>query len=188
MSTEPHLRDRVLHRLFLRVLPDNLKPNHLTAFRLAAAPFVAAIVWTENFSLAVPVFLAVAFTDMMDGSLARIRGQVTPWGTVWDPIADKVLVGSVAVSLLFHHFPPELAIIIFGLEAAFLIGGYYRLRQGRVVSANRWGKAKTFFQVLGLAAFMISLAVSAPWLAGAAYGILVVAMIFAIMSLFTHGL
>lgn len=182
------MRDRLLDRLFLRFLPDELRPNHLTVFRLMATPFVALTVWSGRFDLALPLFLVVAFTDVMDGSLARVRGQITEWGTIWDPVADKALVGSVALLLLYRNFPEELAVLIVGIEAIFLLAGYYRKRQGRIVSANRWGKTKMLLQVVGIAAFMLALAASAPWLALASYVILLAAVVFALISLFSHGL
>lgn len=186
MQTYRH--DRLIGRLFLPLIPDTVRPNQITVLRLLSTPFVVWTIWAQRYDLGIPLFLLVAFTDALDGSLARLRNQVTEWGMVWDPIADKVLIGSVAVVLLYQDFPVDIAIIIFGLEAIFLTGGYYRKRQGRIVSANRWGKLKMLLQVTGITLYMCAIAFSAPALALASYVVLLVATLFAVFSLFTHGL
>jgi CDP-diacylglycerol--glycerol-3-phosphate 3-phosphatidyltransferase len=183
--TYPH--DRFLARTVLPWIPHSVLPNHLTIARLLLTPFVAVFVYLEWFGIAIPFFLLVASTDALDGSLARTRNCVTPWGMVWDPVADKLLIGSVAVLLLFSHFPEELAVAIFALEAMFLAGAYYRKRQGLIVSANIWGKIKMFLQVVGVTLYMYSLEYDMPALAILSYAVLIVATGFAVVSLFKHG-
>ena len=186
MQTYRH--DRLIGRLFLPLIPDTIRPNHITILRLLLTPVVVWFVWKERYDVGIPLFLLVAFTDALDGSLARLRNQVTQWGMVWDPVADKVLIGSIAAVLLFQDFSPEIAIMVFGLEAAFLIGGYYRKRQGRIVSANKWGKLKMLMQVAGITLFLCALALQMPALALASYGIFLLATVFAVFSLIHQGL
>jgi CDP-diacylglycerol--glycerol-3-phosphate 3-phosphatidyltransferase len=160
----------------------------ITLVRLCLAPFVAWTIWRGWHVAGGIFFLVVAFTDALDGSLARTRGLVTAWGMVWDPVADKLLVGSVAVVLVLQHFPEELAIAVFGLEAMFLVGGYYWKRHGRIVAANLWGKLKMNCQVLGLALFIGSIAFGAPWLASLSYVMVGLAVILALIALCTQSL
>lgn len=186
MKTYPH--DKIMDRLVLRFVPESVTPNQLTLFRLISTPFVLLLIHAGALGIAVPVFLFIAFTDAMDGSLARTRNQITEWGMVWDPIADKILIGSVAALLILDHFPVELAIVIFGVEAVFLIAGYYRKRQGRIVSANVWGKIKMLLQVVGVLLFLVSLIIGSSSVEWASYAVFVLATLFAIVSLFTLGL
>lgn len=186
MKTYPH--DIWMDRLVLRFVPHSVTPNQITLFRLIATPFVLLLVHSGALNIAVPVFIAVAFTDAMDGSLARTRNMITEWGMVWDPIADKILIGSVAALLILDHFPVELAVLIFGVEAIFLIMGYYRKRQGRIVSANVWGKIKMLLQVVGVVLFLLSLVIGSPTVEWASYATFIIATVFAVISLFTLGI
>ncbi len=185
-ATYPH--DRLLARTILPWIPAWVMPNHLTILRLFLTPIAVWLIYMERYAIGIPFFLFTAFTDALDGSLARVRNVVTQWGTVWDPIADKVLIASVAVILLFSHFPPEITIIIASLEAAFLVGGYYYKRRGRIVSANVWGKLKMLSQVFGVTLYLLSLAYGAVWLAIVSYFVFALATVFALLSLFRHGI
>ena len=138
--------------------------------------------------MGIPLFLVTALTDMLDGSLARSRGQVTKWGALWDPIADKLLIGSVALLMLMRHFPPTLTIIVIGLEATFLAGGWYRATQGEAVAANWWGKLKMLSQVAGVTLYLLSLQTGVTGLAAASYASFGIACVLALVSLFRHGL
>jgi CDP-diacylglycerol--glycerol-3-phosphate 3-phosphatidyltransferase len=188
MSSKIYPHDRLLAGSVLKLIPSRVTPNQITILRILLTPAVLWLLWIKSYETGIALFLLVAFTDMMDGSLARTRHQVTAWGQVWDPVADKLLIGSIAVLLLFRHFPEELAILIFGLEAAFLVGGYYRKRQGVIVSANWWGKFKMLCQVIGVTLFLLFLKTGMLWLAGASYIIFVLAALLAVGSLFKHGL
>jgi CDP-diacylglycerol--glycerol-3-phosphate 3-phosphatidyltransferase/cardiolipin synthase len=85
-----------------------LLPNVLSALRLPLAvafPFVVA-----NARAALAVLIAAALTDVLDGWLARRRGQVTAMGAVVDPIADKVFALTVVITLLVRHEMPTWAL------------------------------------------------------------------------------
>lgn len=185
---KPYLHDRLLAATVLKMFPADVRPNHVTIFRMLMTPFVLWVIWRQDYEAGIPLFLLVAFTDMLDGSLARTRGLVTEWGTIWDPVADKLLIGSVAVLLLTQYFPPELTVAIVGIELAFLAGGYYRKTQGRIVGANWWGKMKMLMQVAGMTLFLLWLATGVPWLEPASYVVFGVAAVFAVASFFAHGL
>lgn len=90
-------------------------PNILTAFRLVAGPLGALFLWwglnaADNeglirwWSYALALFLAGAATDFLDGWLARRLGQVSAFGALLDPIADKVFVGSYLLVLAIWSF------------------------------------------------------------------------------------
>ena len=181
----PH--DRLMARTVLRLVPPSVTPNQITILRFLLTPVAVWFVHARQYDISIPFFLLVAFSDALDGSLARVRGQVTEWGMIWDPVADKLLIASIAVVLLFRHFPPELAVVIFGLEAIFLAGGYYWKRKGRIVSANVWGKFKMIAQVLGIALFLLFLDTGLAgfaWTSFAAFG---AATVLALISFWHHG-
>src|SRR5512135_2881789 len=146
MQTKIYPHDRLLAATVLKLVPPQVTPNQITILRILLTPVVLWLLWVRAYEWGTALFLLVAFTDALDGSLARTRGQISSWGMMWDPVADKLLIGSVVALLLFRAFPEELIVVIFGLEAAFLVGGYYRKKQGVIVSANWWGKLKMLCQ------------------------------------------
>lgn len=185
-KTYPH--DRFLAATLLKLVPKETTPNQITVARIFMTPMVLWLLYEGRYELATPLFLVTALTDMLDGSLARTRNQVTAWGKLWDPVADKLLIGSVAILLLARHFPATLAVIILGLEAAFLAGGWYRASQGEIVAANWWGKIKMLSQVIGVTLFLVFLQTGVGALAMASYAVFGVACLLAIGSLFRHGI
>lgn len=185
-KTYPH--DRFLAATLLKLVPKDVTPNQITVTRMFMTPAVLWLLYEGRYALATPFFLLTALTDMLDGSLARTRGMVTDWGKLWDPVADKLLIGLVALLLLMRHFPPELAIAIVGIEMAFLAGGWYRAQQGTVVSANWWGKFKMLAQVLGVTLFLLFLQTGVAPLAFASYAAFAVSCVLALVSLFRHGI
>ncbi len=140
----------------LRAFPSWIMPNQVTMARFFLTPLVVWLLWIGEYSLGVPLFLITAFTDTIDGSLARTRNQITTWGIVFDPIADKLLVGSVMVILVMQRLSFFLAITIIILEAIVAAAGLYSHRKNKVYMANNLGKAKMFLQVVGILTLLIS--------------------------------
>lgn len=182
----PH--DRVLARILLPGIPFFVQPNHLTVLRFFLTPVVLWLLWAENYAVGVPLFIFAAFTDMLDGTIARVRKQITPWGTFYDPVADKLLVGTVILLFVTRHMPVLLASVMLTLEILIVTGGFFRKRRGRMTSANIFGKTKMVLQVTGLIFLLFGAWFNIPLLFAIAIGVFVVAVVFAILSLFTYGL
>lgn len=73
-------------------------PNLLTGFRFVAAPVLLSLAWNGH-GVAFMVLLAIAFvTDMLDGMVARLTGQVTPFGASLDSWADVITYLTIALS------------------------------------------------------------------------------------------
>jgi CDP-diacylglycerol--glycerol-3-phosphate 3-phosphatidyltransferase len=109
--------------------------------------------------LALGIFLSAAFTDLLDGYLARKWGQVTTVGTLLDPIADKLLVSAALISLVqVGVLPGWMAILIIGRE--FAISGLRSIAaaEGYIIKASDLGKLKLVTQVVAISLLMLSLA------------------------------
>jgi len=135
-------------------------PNLLTLFRICSIPILLIAVWQRHFGLAFGLFLVAAFTDALDGLLARWLRQKTILGQYLDPAADKLLLSSLFLILtLMGILDPLIAIIVFGRDlgmslSAAIIYGLVRLRDFRPT----WlGKANSFSQVVALGLVLLSL-------------------------------
>ncbi len=182
----PH--DRLLAATLLRLIPRWVTPNMVTTLRFVLIPFVLATLSLEWWAVAVPLFLCTALTDAVDGSLARTRKQVTEWGTFFDPAADKLLIGSVVLLLVAQRVSPWFALLILGVEALIITGGFLRKRRGVVTPANVFGKTKMFLQVVGVTFLLIAAWTDVGLYQDLSVGTLSVAVVFALISLFTYGL
>lgn len=154
---EPYPHDKIVGFLFLWMFPSYIRPNHITIFRMLATPAVFVLLAFENWLWGLPVFLFVAFTDTLDGTMARMRKQITAWGTVFDPIADKILIGGILFIFILKYIDVHIGTAIIVLELLVIIGGWLRVKKGIVIGASHWGKAKMIFQVLGVALVILSL-------------------------------
>lgn len=180
--------DHVLRYTIIPLIPGFITPNMVTMFRIVMAPVVLWLLYTSQFQVGVPLFLFVAFTDAIDGTLARLRNQVTDWGTFYDPLADKVLIGSVVLLVVVQHVNVIFGLMIVLVEAILLIGGYIRRRQGKTIGSNLFGKTKMFLQVSGVLMLLIALWAGFDLFIPISVGTLSLATVFAIISLFTYGL
>jgi CDP-diacylglycerol--glycerol-3-phosphate 3-phosphatidyltransferase len=128
-------------------------PNKLTIGRLILTAIFVAVVSIEaipqRYSIGLVLFGIAAFTDFLDGYLARKHGLITNFGKLMDPLADKVLMCSAFVILARHGQIPAWVVIAL-LSREFLVTGLRLLAtsQGRVLAADSWGKLKTFLQIV----------------------------------------
>ncbi len=183
-----HPHDRFLEWTVLRWLPQWVTPNGLTMFRVFLTPIVFWLLMNESYRAGVLLFLFAAFTDVLDGSLARTKSKITNFGIMADPLADKLLVGSAVVLLVFRYFNMWLGVAILGLEIFFMISAVvWKIRFKKPKMANLWGKIKMLSQVIAVSLTMLALLWDFPFLLTLAAGAFGVAIGFALLSLFTHG-
>ncbi|MFD0869114.1 MULTISPECIES: CDP-diacylglycerol--glycerol-3-phosphate 3-phosphatidyltransferase [Paenibacillus] len=112
---------------------------------------------TYNQIIAVLIFIVAASTDSLDGYIARKRKLVTNLGKLLDPLADKLLVSAVLVSLVeMGKLDAWIAIVIISRE--FAITGLRQIAalQGLVVAADKWGKWKTGVQITAIIALLVN--------------------------------
>lgn len=185
---QPYPTDRLIMSVFDRILPACITPNHITWVRLIFMPLVAYLLFRGNFVSGLILFLVLAFSDALDGAIARTRKQITPWGIVYDPIADKLLIGAAVVVLAVSRLGLGLAFVIIGLEVLTILGGlYFKFFKKIIVPANVWGKAKMCLQVGAVTLLIIDAIVGAPIFAILAFWVFIVASGFAFISLLHHG-
>ncbi len=182
----PH--DRVLARTILPFIPDSVTPNMVTGLRFALTPIVLALLVAGRWAWGVPLFVFAALTDALDGSLARVRRQITDWGSFYDPVADKLLIGSVILLIVARYVGMRFALSILGVDVLIALGGYWGKRHGRHMRANVFGKAKMFAQALGVSLLLVSVWAGNAMLFAWSVAILVIALMLAVISLFTYGL
>ena len=131
------MKDRV-KKLFTNVW--NV-PNALTMMRLALIPVFVLLFWNGHRKWALVVFIVASLTDMLDGMLARKLNQITDFGKLFDPLADKLMVVTALVCQGLAGVFPWSAILVVGLkELLMLLGGVFMLSKNVVVYANYFGK------------------------------------------------
>jgi CDP-diacylglycerol--glycerol-3-phosphate 3-phosphatidyltransferase len=138
-------------------------PNALTMLRLALVPVFAVLLLSDGGMddgrrvWATVFFGAAIITDRYDGLIARRTGQVTEFGKLADPIADKALTGTALVGLSVLGLLPwwvTLAIIV--REVGVTLLRFWVIRHG-VIAASRGGKAKTVVQALAIGLYILPL-------------------------------
>ena len=98
-------------------------------------------------------------TDLVDGHLARSRKEITRFGQLIDPIADKLLITAALLALIqLGEVSTWAALIILARE--FSVSGLRMLASvdGQVIAASRWGKLKTITQIVAIMGFSSALA------------------------------
>lgn len=145
-------------------------PNLLTRFRIWLIPAIIATFFLSNPAWAwvgVVLFCLAGITDFFDGYLARHLNQVSRFGRVLDPIADKLLIGAMLLAMAFTHrfgapdtFVGTLNILsaIIILCREILVSGLREFLAEIKVGCpvTKLAKWKTTFQMLGMPMLMVS--------------------------------
>ncbi|HYA32101.1 MAG TPA: CDP-diacylglycerol--glycerol-3-phosphate 3-phosphatidyltransferase [Thermodesulfovibrionales bacterium] len=132
-------------------------PTLLTLSRIILIPFFVLIAPDRPF-LGALIFGVASITDFLDGYLARKTGQITKFGIILDPIADKFLVISALILLVdMARLSAWIAIAIIVRE--FLVTGLraVALSKDIVIPAEMGGKLKTFSQITAILCLIISM-------------------------------
>src|ERR687898_3363104 len=128
------------------MFPINV-PNVLTVLRILAVPVIVVALLGETpngDTLAAIVFALAAFTDTLDGYIARSRGSVTTFGKLMDPLADKLLIVAALVTLVsLDRLAAWVAMVIITREVGVTVLRAVAVEEGVVISASWLGKVKT---------------------------------------------
>ena len=126
-------------------------PNVLTMIRLILVPVFVVLFLKGHKMASLGVFVAASLTDMLDGFLARKLNQITDFGKLFDPLADKLMVLSAMVCQgIVGVFPWSAIIIVACKELFMVIGGLLMLKNDVVVYSNYVGKAAQVCFILSL--------------------------------------
>jgi len=160
--------------------------NLLTGLRMVLVPVFALALFaggghqTGARIVAFVIFAVAVVTDRIDGQLARRRGEVTEFGKLADPIADKALMGAALIGLsLLGDLPWWVTVLILAREIGVTVLRFAVLRRG-VIPASRGGKLKTLVQAVAIGLFILPLA-------GVWHGVAWVVMWFAIVLTVVTG-
>jgi CDP-diacylglycerol--glycerol-3-phosphate 3-phosphatidyltransferase len=147
-------------------------PNALTLFRLAVVPLFAVLLLSDGGmddgrrGWATLFFAGAIITDRYDGMIARRTNQVTEFGKLADPIADKALTGTALLGLsILGLLPWWVTVVILVREVGVTLLRFWVIRHG-VIAASRGGKAKTVLQALAIGLYILPLTgvlASARW-------------------------
>ena len=135
-------------------------PDRLTLIRLILTIPIAILMVQGNFItdvLALLLYTVAVITDFLDGYLARKWQQISKFGSFFDPLADKVLVTSILILLVYQtKVDPWLVMLL--LNRDLVVGGVRSVAasQGLTISAGSSGKLKTALQMLALPLIIIS--------------------------------
>lgn len=127
-------------------------PNKLTVARILITPvYLALILWESlphRFLIATLVYSIAAITDAIDGKLARKNNQITNFGKLLDPIADKILTTSALLAFMQMGLC-NIWIVMIVLTREFTVASIRMIAaaDGVVIPANIWGKLKTVSQM-----------------------------------------
>ena len=146
-------------------------PNFLTSIRLLVVPVLAWLLFQENSTtnfnrtIAGVLFIVAALTDIADGTIARKWNLITNFGKIFDPIADKALIGTALIGLSSMGLLDWwFTWVILAREIFVTLLRFWVIKQG-VIPASRGGKLKTIMQIVAISFYLLPLPSSVSLLA-----------------------
>jgi CDP-diacylglycerol--glycerol-3-phosphate 3-phosphatidyltransferase len=129
-------------------------PNSITIFRIFLVPFLVVVLLTKipNWEfIGLGIFIIGMISDALDGYLARKYNQKTSLGALLDPVADKLLISSVFISLVELQIVPAWVVVIIVGREFFVLGlRLVAIEKSILISASSLGKFKTFVQTIAI--------------------------------------
>ena len=152
-------------------------PNTLTLARIFLIPLLVVVLLTRfegelifgvsKEIVGAAIFGLAAFTDWLDGYVARRRQQVTQLGQLMDPLADKLLITAALISLVQMGLAPAwMVAVILGRELAITVLRSLAYARGVTIPASRLGKVKMASQVVAILLLMLGNQAWILWLLG----------------------
>ena len=172
-------------------------PNKLTILRILMIPLFVALYYVSaipyHFAIAAVIFALAAFTDFLDGYIARKYNLVTDLGKFLDPIADKVLVLTAMLLMLTPVAGGLLPAVIGGIGVSIILARELIVSSFRmvaaskkvVIAADKLGKIKTISQDIALVLLLFSKAFEGKafeiiWIVG--YGLFIFSVVMTLIS------
>lgn len=149
-------------------------PNAITVARIALTPVVAFLIFVPTFTarlVAFVLFLVAAFSDLVDGHLARKHGWISDFGKLLDPVADKALLAATLIPVyllsqrprdalpILGELPLWIVLVVLGREFLITFIRGIAAKKGIVIPAGKVGKHKAVWQniFIGTSVFWLSL-------------------------------
>lgn len=179
--------DKILAKTILPLIPHWVTPNIISWMRFCSVPFIGYFLWIGAYTIALPFFIISAFSDAIDGSLARTRNLVSSFGKMFDPLADKLLVSTTAIILIPRFNGWEIVFAIVSIELTLIASAYVQKRYyGKTIQAENTGKIKMIFQSLGIGTLLIYAVWHIAALLALAQYLFYAAIFFALISLVVY--
>ena len=119
-------------------------PNAIGMVRLGLLPIFLVVSFSSDSGIGVwpaVLFGVAGWSDYFDGIAARVTGQYSRFGTLLDPVVDRLLVLCGVVACWYHDLLPRWALaVLIGRELFMLLAGQYVIRQGRELKINMVGR------------------------------------------------
>ena len=141
-------------------------PNLLTLLRICLAPFLVAAILEGRYALSFGLFLVAGLTDAFDGLLARLLQQRSQLGEYLDPVADKLLLSTLFLTLTYKGLiPARVTVLVFGRDVGILVVAaiLYAAAGRREFTPSLFGKANTLAQVSAVAAVLLHQFTAVSW-------------------------
>lgn len=135
-------------------------PNKLTVLRIILVPFFVFFLLLpaipHNYLFALLIFCIAAYTDHLDGKIARKYNMITDFGKFADPLADKIMI-LAAFACFIQLGITNAVVLIIVVSREFMVTAMRLVAadKGKVVAANNWGKAKTVSQIAAVILAML---------------------------------
>jgi CDP-diacylglycerol---glycerol-3-phosphate 3-phosphatidyltransferase len=136
-------------------------PNTLTMSRFFWSIVFVILILQNSFASTVGaalVFALASFTDLLDGYLAKKTGQITTFGKIMDPIADKFLMlAAFVIFVQLGVLQAWMVGLVFIREISVTVSRVRRLLRGQVIAAEKAGKVKTCAQIVCIGVILLFL-------------------------------
>ncbi|GAB4184243.1 MAG: CDP-alcohol phosphatidyltransferase family protein [Wenzhouxiangellaceae bacterium] len=144
-------------------------PNIITTLRLLSVPPLVWLILHEAYPAALLLALAAGFSDLMDGYLAKRNNWVSRYGSIADPLADKLLMLASFASLAWQELLPWWLLYLTLFRDLVIVSGataYHFLVEPLTATPTLLGKLNTTLQILLVTAVLIDAGYSPlpPWL------------------------
>lgn len=169
----------------LRLNPLRTTPNLLSLLRICLAPFLVAAILQSHYALSFVLFVAAGLTDALDGALARMLKQRSMLGHYLDPVADKLLLSTLFLVLLYKGLiPATVTVLVFGRDVGILVVAaiLWAAAGRREFRPSLFGKANTLAQISAVAAVLLHQLVTAHWVAALRMVALAATMVLTVVS------
>lgn len=139
-------------------------PNILTLIRLFLVPVFILFFFSNspnNLINATIVFFIAGITDVLDGYIARKYDLISKWGTVLDPLADKLMLMTTLICLFVKNYIPLWIVLIIGIKEFIMIyAGISLYKKDIVISSDIYGKITTLIFYIGILFMPLNFSIS----------------------------